>query len=451
MRALLVLVAALLCAPARADLFTAQLAYQKADYERAFKDYRELAELGQPVAQYNLAIMYAKGQGVRQSELNAYAWATLAVEGDYGPARALAEKLRPELAPGSDKIAEDIRAPYARAALEARIMPQMQADKGGRDRCKWLKLSMPAYPSEANRQGIQGQVYIEFAVMPDGSGRNPRILYALPRDIFERAVRVSILHTSYEPAEAGAKAAHCEVMYRFVAQQQRADEYPGLERLVADTLKKAETGDTQAELLYGMLLAGLPQLQRKPVDALPWFLKAAQSGSREAQYEIGNGLLNGWGCRCDENKGLEWLRRAAAADQPSAQVTLATYALRGTPGAANVKVAKLWLERAAARRDPDGMLYLSALLAATPESEMRDPPRAQKLVEHIVRQMDDDPTPFEIRAAAQAASGAFQDAVSSERRAIAMATKLKWDLAPLDERLAHYESRQPWYGDLLGL
>ena len=81
---------------------------------------------------------------------------------------------------------------------------------------------------------------------------------------------------------------------------------------------------------------------------------------------------------------------------------------------------------------------------------MRDPPRAQKLVEHIVRQMDDDPTPFEIRAAAQA-SGAFQDALSSERRAIGMATKLKWDLAPLNERLARYESRQPWYGDLLGL
>ncbi|HEY0766973.1 MAG TPA: hypothetical protein VGD47_03360 [Steroidobacteraceae bacterium] len=53
MRALILLLAALLCGPAWADLFTAQLAYHKADYERAFKDYRELAELGQPVAQYN--------------------------------------------------------------------------------------------------------------------------------------------------------------------------------------------------------------------------------------------------------------------------------------------------------------------------------------------------------------------------------------------------------------
>jgi hypothetical protein len=65
--------------------------------------------------------------------------------------------------------------------------------------------------------------------------------------------------------------------------------------------------------------------------------------------------------------------------------------------------------------------------------------------------MSGDPTMFEIRAAAQAASGAFADAVGSERRAIDMATKLNWDLAPLNERLAHYESRQPWYGDLLGL
>jgi hypothetical protein len=49
----MLVVALLLCPAARADLFTAQLAYGKGDYERAFKDYRELAELGQPVAQYN--------------------------------------------------------------------------------------------------------------------------------------------------------------------------------------------------------------------------------------------------------------------------------------------------------------------------------------------------------------------------------------------------------------
>jgi hypothetical protein len=50
LRALLPLVLILLCPPALADLFTAQAAYEKGDFDRAFKDFHELAELGQPVA-----------------------------------------------------------------------------------------------------------------------------------------------------------------------------------------------------------------------------------------------------------------------------------------------------------------------------------------------------------------------------------------------------------------
>jgi hypothetical protein len=30
-----------------------------------------------------------------------------------------------------------------------------------------------------------------------------------------------------------------------------------------------------------------------------------------------------------------------------------------------------------------------------------------------------------------------------------MAQYLKWDVAPLNERLAHYTASQPWYGTLL--
>jgi hypothetical protein len=37
-----------------------------------------------------------------------------------------------------------------------------------------------------------------------------------------------------------------------------------------------------------------------------------------------------------------------------------------------------------------------------------------------------------------------------ERKGISMANRLRWDLTPLDARLARYESNQPWYGDLLG-
>jgi hypothetical protein len=40
-------------------------------------------------------------------EIHAYAWASLAAENGLEKAKALADRLRPDLAPGSEKIADD--------------------------------------------------------------------------------------------------------------------------------------------------------------------------------------------------------------------------------------------------------------------------------------------------------------------------------------------------------
>jgi TPR repeat protein len=101
-----------------ADLTSAEAAYQKSDYVKAFQDFRELAEIGQPAAQFNLAVMYVRGEGVRQSEIYAYAWASLAAENGLEKAKDLADKLRPDLAPGSEKLADDIRSQFGNACGE---------------------------------------------------------------------------------------------------------------------------------------------------------------------------------------------------------------------------------------------------------------------------------------------------------------------------------------------
>src|ERR1700730_10511574 len=112
--ALFLLMSLLLAGPAAADLTSAEKAYGAGDFDHAFEGFKELAELGQPIAQFNLAVMYAKGQGTRQSEIFAYAWATLAAENGIEKAKALVETLRPTiaLAPGSEQIAADIEAQY---------------------------------------------------------------------------------------------------------------------------------------------------------------------------------------------------------------------------------------------------------------------------------------------------------------------------------------------------
>jgi TonB family protein len=450
---LLVLLSALFAGPAAADLESASKAYTRGDYEGAFKDFRELAELGQPVAQFNVALLYERGEGTRQSDIYAYAWATLAAENGMEKAKALADSLRPKLAPGSEQIAADIEAQYGHAVLDQRLLPKIVDDASSeldeRARCRPQHTHFPTYPEDARQKGIQGNAYVEFLVMPDGRSRNPRIIYGVPKGMFDASARDGLLHTEFTPGAPGSRPVQCTMFYRFVMAGMGKEDYPLLQKFVQDTLTKAQAGDPGAQMLYGMLLAGLPQLNKSRSQALPWFLKSAQGGMPVAQFQVGYSLLKGWGCNCEENKGLDWMRLAAQSGQADAEVTLAMYALRGDPDEARQKQAKLWLEQAAASGSHDGQLYLAALLAAAPGEGARDPKRALALLDEVFRGVKDDPTAFEIRAAAQASSGDFWEAVKSQRRAISMAQNLKWDVAPLNERLAHYTAKQPWYGALL--
>jgi TonB family protein len=308
---------------------------------------------------------------------------------------------------------------------------------------------IPPYPSDARRQGIQGNVYVEFTVMPDGRSRNPRIIYAVPKDLFDATARDSLLHTEYTPAAPGSKPVQCTQFFQFKIYGETKEDYPRLQKFVHDTLANAQAGDPGAQMLYGMLLVGLPQLNKPRSQALPWFLKSAQAGVPVAQFQVGYSLLKGWGCDCEENKGLDWLRRAAQAGDADAEVTLAMYALRGNPDEGRLKQAKLWLEQAAASGNRDGRLYLAALLAAGEGQDTRDPKQALTLLDEVFRGVRDDPTAFEIRAAAQASAGNFKEAVNSQHKAISMAEQLKWDVAPLNDRLSHYSANQPWHGVLL--
>jgi TonB family protein len=444
-RIIVLLLAALLSPLAHADLFTAQLAYKKGDFQAAARDYRAMAELGNPIAQYDLAALYVNGQGVPQSPLNAYAWASLAAVNGNVSAKALVDKIRPTLAPGSEQIAQDIVAPYNRAALDAQIMPKIENNSDMAARCRWLAPPQMEFPVGAKMQGISGDVFIEYTVAPDGSTRNPRIVYAVPNQTFDETARAGALHTRFAALPG---VGHCVVMYRFVMQ---GASYPQLESFAARTRKDADAGDPNSQFLYGLLLAGLPQLGKKPSDAMPWFLKAAQNGSVAAQYQVGSSLMFGLGCHCEATKGEVWLTRAAEAGSPEAQVSLGTYALRGAPTEDSTRIAQLWLERAVASNDHDGMYYLAALLAAAPDAHVRDPKRALYLLEQLKHEQDGNPSVLEIRAAAQASAGSFADAADSQHRAIKQAERLKWDLGPLNERLARYESKQPWYGSLLVL
>ena len=70
--------ALLLTTLAHADFQAGTDAYDRGDYETAFKEWLPLAEEGDALAQYNLGVMYANGQGVPQDYIQASMWVNLA-------------------------------------------------------------------------------------------------------------------------------------------------------------------------------------------------------------------------------------------------------------------------------------------------------------------------------------------------------------------------------------
>ena len=70
----------LLCTFAACEDRRADKAYLRGDYDKAVVDVQYLAQSGEPRAQYDLGLMYDKGQGVPQSDAEALQWYERAAE-----------------------------------------------------------------------------------------------------------------------------------------------------------------------------------------------------------------------------------------------------------------------------------------------------------------------------------------------------------------------------------
>ena len=73
---LLAFVLSLVClaTPAWSDYKAGVDAYKRSDYATALREWQPLAKLGHAVAQYNLGLLYANGQGVPKDDAQARQW-----------------------------------------------------------------------------------------------------------------------------------------------------------------------------------------------------------------------------------------------------------------------------------------------------------------------------------------------------------------------------------------
>jgi hypothetical protein len=300
-------------------------------------------------------------------------------------------------------------------------------------------------------KGVEVLARVEFWVMPDGRTRHPHLTSIVPveaKDLYESWLRSNALRARYTPTVADSGPVRCSFVEDVTSGTDIASTY-GLGRAIDLTRRAADNGDSAAQASYGLMSIGQGRsyTQANPTE---WFLMAAQAGDPVGQRELGRSLLDGLGCHADEHKALFWLERAAAAGDADATVMLAVRTLGDATDPQRHEHAKALLEEVARPPNDDAMLTLAALLATTPQEDIRDPKRSLQLLDAIFSRVNDDPMTFEIRAAARAGSGDFASAIDDQTKALAMAVKLKWSTAAEQQRLAAYKAQKPWFGELEG-
>jgi TPR repeat protein len=440
-----------LTTPAWADLYDAVAAVEKNDLPRAVALYREIAELGHPAAQENLAAMYVNGEGVKRDNVLGYAWAKLALEHGKGEvAQSIVSQLEPRLSDAARATAAALQAQFGRAALANRILPA-EAElppAATSSRCTVKSPANPSffYPQAAKRNGISGMVVMQVPVKADGSSRTPRAWYSFPAGVFDEAGRAVALASHYQPTIENGVATDCSLIFRVRFSLPEVDYSkpdPKSAKKVADAREMALAGDPMSQLAYGAVLSIWPNYFNTYQERyVSWFLKAAQAGLPDAQYLVGVHVLDGNSFRKDQAKGEFWLEQGAKGGSGAAQAALAAHLLRPGADQASRDQGFEWMRRSAESRHREGKFLFSSLLVSWPDAMRRDPARALALLGEIENSFDYDPASFEIRAMALAEQGDFKAAQREQSQAIRVAKKLKWDTSKQQARLASYEKAQ---------
>jgi len=129
--------------------------------------------------------------------------------------------------------------------------------------------------------------------------------------------------------------------------------------LFAETKKKAEAGDAQAQYDLGLMYETSGpfddlnkinyQISGNIAKAVEWYQKSAAQGNPNAQYNLGVLYDNGKGVTKDSAKSVEWWQKAAAQGHVEAQYNLGVTYQKGEGAPKDAAKAVEWYQKAAAQ------------------------------------------------------------------------------------------------------
>lgn len=387
--------------------------YKKSEFEKAYSAFQELATIGNARAQYNIAVMYVRGEHVATHYAKAHAWARLAKSNGADYANQLIDILDKQLDEPQTKRAEtryrELAQDYAASAIAQQYWPQPPQGQSPITKAKMLAMPSPQFPKSMAKKQQFGWVDVQYAIGSDGSARYFSILNSPAEDFSEDALRI-IKRGQFEPLHVGDRAINDFGNVQRIAYRLRNTtlEVEELTAALEDIKSQAVAGGSQEKLRYSLALSGWSSItedmegnsQIEWDNPQLWMLKAAQAGSIYAQYKLGLAILSGRQCAFEPQKAQFWLASAAEAGLADAQIALGYEYMTGARLDKNRQRGLALIARAAEGGVDHARVYYAWLLATHPDKKQRRADLAAKHLDAVDRdQYSDKRSYWETRTA----------------------------------------------------
>lgn len=434
--------------------------YNNGKFEQAYKKFSELAKLGNTKAQFNIGVMYARGEFVEVDLAESLAWFRL-VKNNNGEentdnvTKIIEAKLTKERLLGVDKLLIEISKTYGSKAIKENYLPESKTNDTEVFESAKVKIkSKPRYPTTMLKRGFSGVVDLEFLVERDGTVRYPTVL-ASTNNSFAKASIEAVLSNKYIPAKLNDRPVYeYGRRMRFIFEIEHAEvDKNKVARYVEPLREEAITGGGQAKYTYAYTLAMIDSLgsnmdgydEINLEDANLWFSKAAQDGYSPAKYELGKRLAYGTYCRVDAKKALFWLEQASAQGLLEAKLMLGMEYLSGGKTEQNLGRGQQLIKEAAENGLDHAMLRYAWILASAEKSDKAELELAKGYFEKVEqKKYEDKLSYYETATALYAALGDFKKAQAFYKRSLKELEKMDLESVRLQNIKAAIDNSQAY-------
>jgi len=331
------------------------------DAKAAFNWYRQAAKAGHAGAQLHMAVMYAQGSGVKKSLEHALDWAFKAAASDNTEAKSYVQQLLNRI-----NVKASAGDPAAQFVL-ARIYERGQGLHADINKAEqWLRQSAASgnagaqfHLAELLLHRNSPQLLPETADLYLKAARQGHMqaaakigaMYAIGQGIKQnRAEAVSWLEKA---ASSGQSPAQSNLGILLASEHQD-------KQAVAWLNKAAQSGQADAQNNLAVMLALGRGIKQDMHAALKW-LKKADEEDALAQYNLGLLYVRGIGMLQQKESAVDWLEKAQTGGDVQARLLLGLLYDLGRGVIANSDTAKHWYGLAAEAGNADAIYNLAAL------------------------------------------------------------------------------------------